>query len=77
MAKKSRRMRWLIKGAKMNDAKRMYLLGISIEGGIGFEPDITLAAYWISQAASCGYAPAIEWMNDYLFDDDADVQAYS
>ena len=30
---------------------------------------------WIAASAETGYIPAIEWMKDYYFDDDACVQA--
>ena len=33
------------------------------------------AAQWIAEAAQLGYAPAVEWIKDYSFDDSAAVQA--
>ena len=35
------------------------------------EKDLTKAAEWISAAAEAGYAPALDWIKDYFFDDDA------
>ena len=75
--KKSRRLRYLIKGAKMGDPKRTYELGLLYELGLGVEEDMSYAVELISYAARSGYKPAVDWMEDYYFDDDASVQAYS
>lgn len=77
MPNRSLKMKKLVKGAKMGDAKRMYLLGICYELGDGVECDMEEAAYWISRSAALGYAPAEEWMRDYYSDDDPLTQAYS
>ena len=53
----------------------MYQLGICYQLGRERVQDMNEAAKWISGAAEAGYAPAIEWMKDYSFDDDAAVQA--
>lgn len=72
---KSKKMRKLIKAAKMGKPYAMYQLGICCQLGRERIQDINEAAIWISCAAEAGYAPATEWMKDYSFDDDATVQA--
>lgn len=61
----------------MGKPKAMYELGIRYQLGREVTADMTEAAEWISRAASCGYAPAVEWTEDYYFDDDAGVQSNS
>ena len=72
---KSKKLRTLIKQAKMGKPYAMYQLGICYQLGRGRTQDLNEATNWISCAAEAGYAPAIEWMKDYYFDDDACVQA--
>lgn len=72
---KSKKLRTLIKQAKMGKPYAMYQLGICYQLGRERTRDLNEAANWISCAAEAGYAPAIEWMKDYYFDDDACVQA--
>ena len=72
---KSKKLRTLIKQAKMGKTCAMYQLGICYQLGRERVQDMNDAAFWISCAAEVGYAPAIEWMKDYYFDDNADVQA--
>ena len=72
---KSKKLRTLIKQAKMGKPYAMSQLGICYQLGHGRTQDLNEAANWISCAAEAGYAPAIEWMKDYYFDDDACVQA--
>ena len=72
---KSKKMRTLIKQAKRRDPQAMYRLGISYQLGQRLPFDMMKAAEWISGSAEYGYAPAIDWMRDYVFDDDACVQA--
>ncbi len=72
---KPKKLRKLIKAAKMGKPYAMYQLGICYESGRYMEQSIMTAAEWISCAAEAGYAPAVEWMNDYKFDDNAEVQA--
>jgi len=72
---KTKKMRKLIKAAKMGKPYAMYQLGICYRLGRERPQDINEAATWISDAAEAGYAPAIEWMKDYSFDDNASVQA--
>ena len=74
---KSKKLRTLIKQAKMGKPYAMYQLGICYQLGRGRTQDLNEAAAWISCAAESGYAPAIEWMKDYFFDDNADVQSVS
>ena len=73
--RKSKTLRILIKQAKMGKPYAMYQLGICYQLGRELPLDAVKAAEWISEAAELGYAPAIEWMKDYYFDDDACVQA--
>ena len=72
---KSKKMRKLIKAAKMGKPYAMYQLGICYQLGRERVQDMNEAATWINRAAEAGYAPAIEWMKDYSFDDNAAVQA--
>ena len=72
---KSKKLRTLIKQAKMGKPYAMYRLGICYQLGRERTQDLNEAAAWISCAAESGYAPALEWMKDYYFDDDACVQA--
>ena len=72
---KSKKLRTLIKQAKMGKSYAMYQLGICYQLGRERAQDINEAASWIACAAEAGYIPAIEWMKDYYFDDDADVQS--
>ena len=72
---KSKKLRTLIKQAKMGKPYAMYQLGICYQLGREMPLNMTKAAEWVSESAELGYAPAIEWMKDYYFDDDACVQA--
>lgn len=72
---KSKKMRKLIKAAKMGKPYAMYQLGICYQLGRERVQDMNEAATWINRAAEAGYAPAIEWMKDCSFDDNAAVQA--
>ena len=74
---KPKKLRKLIKAAKMGKPCDMYRLGICFETGTMTEKDLTKAAEWISAAAETGYAPALDWIKDYFFDDDALIQAES
>ena len=66
---KTKKMRKLIKAAKMGKPYAMYQLGRECR------QDMNEAAAWIACAAEAGYASAIEWIKDYTFDDNASVQA--
>lgn len=72
---KSKKMRKLIKAAKMGKPYAMYQLGICYQLGRERVQDMNEAAAWVNRAAEVGYAPAIEWMKDYSYDDNAAVQA--
>ena len=72
---KSKKLRILIKQAKMGKPHAMYQLGICYQLGRERVQDRNEAASWIAASAETGYIPAIEWMKDYYFDDDACVQA--
>ena len=74
---KSKKLRTLIKQAKMGKPCAMYQLGICHQLGRGRTQDLNVAASWIACAAETGYAPAVEWMKDCFFDDNADVQSVS
>ncbi len=67
---KSKKMRKLIKSAKMGRAPAMYKLGVYYE----LNGDMSTASEWISKASDVGNLPAIEWINDFKFDDNAAVQ---
>ncbi len=73
--KKNKKMRKLIKSAKMGKPYALYTLGICYETGRYVEGDMLMAKELISVSASMGYTPAVEWIRDYYFDDDAGVQA--
>lgn len=72
---KSKKMRRLIKAAKMGKPYAMYQLGICYQLGRECRQDMNEASAWITDAAEAGYASAIEWIKDYTFDDNASVQA--
>ena len=72
---KSKKLRTLIKQAKMGKPYAMYQLGIRYQLGRGLAQDMNEASAWIAASAEAGYVPAIEWMRDYCFDDDACLQA--
>ena len=74
---KSKRLRTIIKQAKMGKPHAMYELGICYRLGRGLQADMLKAVQWISASAALGYGPAVEWIEDYSFDDDACVQASS
>ena len=74
---KPKKLRKLIKAAKMGKPCAMYRLGICFETGNMTEKDLTKAAEWISAAAEAEYALALEWIKDYSFDDNALIQAES
>ena len=72
---KTKKMRKLCKAAKMGKPYAMYQLGICYQLGRECQQNMNEAAVWIVAAAEAGYAPAIEWIKDYTFDDNASVQA--
>ena len=72
---KSKKLRILIKQAKMGKPHAMYQLGICYQLGRERVQDMNEAAAWIAASAETGYIPAIEWIKDYTFDDNASVQA--
>lgn len=74
---KPKKLRKRIKAAKMGKPYALYRLGICFETGRMVKADINTAALLISFAAKTGYTPAVEWINDYSFDDSAIVQAES
>lgn len=74
---KPKKIRKLVKSAKMGKPYAMYQLGICYQLGQEMPFDMSEAAQWIAQAAEAGYAPAEEWIKDYSFDDSVAVQAHS
>lgn len=68
---KPKKLRALIKRAKMGNPASMYRLGIFRE----LDGDMNEALEWISASAALGYTPAEEWIKDYFFDDDVCIQA--
>ena len=77
MMGKPKKLRKLMKSAKMRKPYAMYQLGIWYETGHMVQKDMTKAACWICESAEAEYAPAVEWMKDYSFDDDATLQAHT
>ena len=74
---KPKKLRIICKQAKMGKPHQMYALAIRYYEGTGVEEDSEKALYWMNLAADAGYAPALAWLEDYHFDDDANVQAHS
>lgn len=74
---KPKKLRKLIKAAKMGKPYAMYRIGLEYTLGKQISTDMCKAAEWIDAAAELGYELAVEWMKDYKFDDDACVQANS
>ncbi len=72
---KPKRIRRMIKSAKMGKPYAMYQLGLELHESKFLKEDTYAGVEWIRAAAELGYAPAVEWMEDYVFDDDARVQA--
>ncbi len=72
---KTKKVRKIMKAAKMGKPAAMYDLGLRYELGCGVEQDADYAFYWIMCAANEGFAPAVAWMQDYMFDDNAETQA--
>lgn len=75
--KKTKKMRKMIKQAKMGKVPMMYQVGICYQVGIECEKDMNKAAMWMHFAAQENYEPAIQWLQDYYFDDDTFLQAVS
>lgn len=74
---KPKKIRKLVKSAKMGKPYAMYQLGICYQLGKEMPFDMSEAAQWIAQAAEAGYALAEEWIKDYSFDDNPYIQAYA
>ena len=74
---KPKKLRKLIKSAKMGKPSAMYRLGLFIQLGGEYPENMTKAAEWICLSADAGYVPASEWLSDFAFDDSALVQAES
>ncbi len=75
---KPKGLRKLIKAAQMGKPQAMYHLGLCyLEGWHRLPQDIYAAADWMEAAAQLGYGPAVQWMEEDGFDDDALVQGYA
>ena len=74
---KPKKLRRLIKAVKMSKPYALYRLGLLYYEGKMVAEDVETAVTLIEAAGIAGYQPAIEWMEDYKFDDDALTQAYS
>lgn len=74
---KSRMARTLSRQAKRGIPAAMYQLGLRYYAGRGIDQDQFRGAMLIRDAAAAGYKPAVAWMEDYSFDDDALVQGES
>ncbi len=72
---KPKKLRRIVKRAKMGNPYAIYKLGLCYYEGLYVEKDEYIGAELIAVAAATGYAPAEEWIEDYKFDDDAFVQA--
>ncbi len=75
--RKQKKVRIVMKQAKMGKPHQMYALALRYDEGRGVERDGEKALYWMNLAADAGYQPALRWLEAYHFDDDANVQAYS
>ena len=67
----------LLKEAQEGNAHAMYLVALEYELGIVVEKDMEEAVAWMNEAADAGDKDAIDWLKDYYYDDDANVQAHS
>ena len=74
---KSKKARVLSRQANRGIPHAMYQLGLCYFEGRGVSEDTQRGAELIRQAALEGYDLAKEWMEDYLFDDDAQTQGNS
>lgn len=74
---KPKKLRRLIKAVKMGKPYALYRLGLLYYEGKMVAENVETAVTLIEAAGIAGYQPAIEWMEDYKFDDDALTQAYS
>ncbi len=73
--RKPKKIRKLIKSAKMGNPCAMYRLGICYQLGKYVEQDMNIAAMWIEQSAIMGNKYAVDWIKDYSFDDNAGIQS--
>ena len=75
---KPKKLRKLMKAAKMGKPSAMYHLGLCYqEGWHRLSQDQYEAADWIRAAAALGYGPAVQWAEEDGFDDSALVQAWA
>lgn len=74
---KPKKVRIVVKQAKMGKPHQMYVLALRYDEGRGVEQNSEKALYWMNLAADAGYQRALHWLEEYHFDDDANVQAYS
>ena len=77
LMRKNKQIRKLFKDAKRDKPYALYQVGLLYAEGKRCEQNLPLAAEYMRLAALYGYGPAYEWISDYLFDDDAGVQADS
>ena len=63
--------------AQKGDVNAMYLVALEYELGEVVDEDIDEAVAWMNEAADRGHSEALDWLKDYYFDDDANVQSYS
>ncbi len=73
--RKNKKMRKLIKSAKMGNSCAMYHLGICYQLGRYVEQDMNIAAMWMEMSAISGNRNAEDWIKDYSFDDNAGIQS--
>lgn len=67
----------LLARAQSGDPEAMYLVGLEYNLGHVVVADVEEALAWMDEAAKLGHEDAKAWLDDYYFDDDANVQAYS
>jgi TPR repeat protein len=58
--------KWFTRAAEQDDSRGMYMLAMMYLKGDGVEASELLARRWMSRAAMLGYAPATEWIEEYL-----------
>ncbi len=75
--RKGKKLRKLIKAAQRGNRPAMYRLGLCYDRGDRLPKDPQTAYTWIAAAAMLGYSPAVAWVEDDGFDDDALTQAFA
>lgn len=74
---KTKKYRKLLKSAESGNPDSLYRLGIYTHNGKYESTDINRAFSYIYASAQLGYKPAVGWIEDYYFEDDALTQSIS